>query len=317
MGSVVISRTPEVIAAEINSIKEQTRIQVLCNSIEIGRKLKEAKELVHHGEWGDWLKEKVSYSKSTANNLMKIFEEYGNDQISLLGDNAKSQAFGNLSYSKAVALLGIDTEEREKFIEENNVEEMSARELKQAIADKKKAEEEAKKAKEELEKFKSKSKEEQEKIKRLEEEKNKLSETLTRESDKLLRQLDSKEEENMQAQKEVEELKSKIKELEDKPVEVITGTDEKELNELKEKHAAEVAELRNKLQEAEERAESKSDNQEEKKPEVITKFEVHFNLLTETFKDILNDVEDIKEIGQGEKYSSACKKLINIMLERL
>jgi hypothetical protein len=64
---------------------------VLYNSIEIGRKLTEAKSLLDHGEWGEWLENSVEYSKSTANNLMRIFDEYGSDQITLLGDNAKSR----------------------------------------------------------------------------------------------------------------------------------------------------------------------------------------------------------------------------------
>lgn len=138
MSNLVINRTPEVIAAEINSIKEQTRKVLLYNSIEIGRKLVEAKELVPHGEWGKWLEESVDYKKSTANNLMKIFEEYGSSQITLLDDNLKSQAFGNLNYSQAILLLGLPSEDREKFVEENKVDEMSTRELKKAIDDLKK-----------------------------------------------------------------------------------------------------------------------------------------------------------------------------------
>ena len=55
MSGLMVNRTPEIIAAEINGIKEQTRKMVLYNSIEIGRKLTEAKLLVEHGEWGHWL----------------------------------------------------------------------------------------------------------------------------------------------------------------------------------------------------------------------------------------------------------------------
>ncbi len=131
--SGLTTRTPGLIAAEINKIKEDTKRILIYNSIEIGRKLTEAKEMLPHGEWGKWLKTEVDYSKTTANNLMKIFQEYGSEQINLLGDNLKSQTFGNLNYSQATLLLGVPAEEREKFVEENNVEEMSARELKKAI----------------------------------------------------------------------------------------------------------------------------------------------------------------------------------------
>lgn len=102
MSSIDIVRTPEIVAAEINSIKFQTRNVLLFNSIEIGKRLTEAKEMMEHGQFGKWLAEAVDYSQSTANNLMKIYEQYGADQGALFGDNSKSQTFGNLSYSQAL-----------------------------------------------------------------------------------------------------------------------------------------------------------------------------------------------------------------------
>ncbi|WP_089610077.1 DUF3102 domain-containing protein [Dehalobacterium formicoaceticum] len=128
-----IYRNAEQIAAEINGIKKQTRAMLLYNSIEIGRRLWEAKSYVPHGEWGTWLQESVEYSPSTAHNLMRIFEEYGAEQLSLFDNNAKSQALGNLSYTQAVALLGIPQEEREEFIKDHDLDSMSTRELQKAI----------------------------------------------------------------------------------------------------------------------------------------------------------------------------------------
>lgn len=118
-------RSPEVIAAEIRSIDQQARQYVLQSAIEIGRRLTEVKELVPHGEWGNWLKTNVNYSQSSANNFMRVAEEYGN-----------SQALANLSYSQAVALLSVPAEEREAFVEENNAADMSTRELQAAIKEK-------------------------------------------------------------------------------------------------------------------------------------------------------------------------------------
>ncbi|MDR3561239.1 MAG: DUF3102 domain-containing protein [Negativicutes bacterium] len=143
MNEITTVRTADVIAAEINGIKAQTRTVLLCGSIEIGRRLVEAKGMVDHGQWGDWLEKSVDYSKSTANNLMRIFEEYGADQITLFGDNSKSQTFGNLNYSQAVALLGVPEGEREAFAQENDVANMSARELQEAVKARKEAEDRA------------------------------------------------------------------------------------------------------------------------------------------------------------------------------
>lgn len=140
MTTQIILRSPEVIAAEIRSIDQQARQYVLQSAIDIGRKLKEAKELVAHGEWGGWLQDNVNYSQSTANNFMRVSEEYEN-----------SQTLANLSYTQAVALLSIPAEERESFAEENKVEDLSTRELQTLIKEKRALEKQLKKANEQTE----------------------------------------------------------------------------------------------------------------------------------------------------------------------
>lgn len=134
-----------VIEAELEMLKQDTRQKetaLLCNYIEFGRRLEEAKAQLRHGEWGGWLK-KMEVSQSTANNLMRIFREYGAEQQSLFGGAAKSQTFGHLTYSKAVLLLMVPEEERERFAVENDVEHMSSRELKAAIKARDEAQEKA------------------------------------------------------------------------------------------------------------------------------------------------------------------------------
>lgn len=126
-------RTLKTVAFEIRTLHAQAQQVVLGYAIEIGRRLTEAKGMVSHGEWGKWLEEEVSYSKSTANNFMRIFDAYGADQQSLFGPEAKSQTLGNLPYTKALRLLAIPEEEREEFVEANNVEELSVRDLDKLI----------------------------------------------------------------------------------------------------------------------------------------------------------------------------------------
>lgn len=137
-------KTPDILAAEIRTIKSQTGRMVLNASIEVGRRLTEAKAKLPHGSWGEYLKNEVDYSPSQAQNLMRVFREYGSDQQSLFGGEAKSQTFGNLTYSKALSLLAIpDEEERERFAIENDVEHMSVRELNEALKARDAAEEKA------------------------------------------------------------------------------------------------------------------------------------------------------------------------------
>jgi len=86
-------RTPERIATEINVIKEQAR-EVFCRSaIEIGRRLFEAKSMIPHGSWGKWLEENVDYSERTAQNLMRVYEEYGRNAKKRIEDNFMFDCF--------------------------------------------------------------------------------------------------------------------------------------------------------------------------------------------------------------------------------
>ena len=94
-------RTIDTIAAEINGIKEQVRATVVSGAIEIGRRLKEAKSLVPYGEWGAWLERSVDYSERTAQNMMRIADEYG---------KTDPQALADLSVTQAVLLLGVPAE---------------------------------------------------------------------------------------------------------------------------------------------------------------------------------------------------------------
>ncbi|GAB6169676.1 hypothetical protein JCM1393_21360 [Clostridium carnis] len=331
MENLKVIRTAEVIALEINSIKEQTRTIVLYNSIEIGRRLVEAKEIVGHGEWSSWLEKSVDYSQRTANNLMKIFNEYGSSQISLLGDNLNSQTYANLSYSQALALIGLPEEEREEFVKENKIEDMSTRELQAAIKEKQKLQEQLKAKEEEVNKNKEKLKkyqEENKKIKSKIEEVNfkKQEELVNREAEienlrthiktleKNLKEqkarssspeteeeillnrklLQEKAVELGEALKEIENLK---KELEEKPIEINA--------EIPEEVTRELEELRGRI------------NKATRNNESSLKFKIYFNELAKGFSDLLKALAEIEEEEVKEKYSGAVKKLINDMEDKL
>ena len=125
-------RTLEVIGAEIRTFTAS----MVNNIIEIGRRMCEAKEMLPYGQFGDWIKANTGYSRSTANNFMRIFQEYGARQGSLFGATLENeQAFGKLTYTKALALLDVPAEEREQFVQDHDVENMSTRELQTAIAE--------------------------------------------------------------------------------------------------------------------------------------------------------------------------------------
>ena len=129
---VAAPRTLDMVAAEIRTFTAS----MLNNIIEIGRRMCEAKEMLPYGKFGEWIKENTGYSRSTANNFMRVYQEYGTRQGSLFGATVENdQAFGKLNYTQALALLALPAPEREEFVETHDVENMSTRELQNAIAE--------------------------------------------------------------------------------------------------------------------------------------------------------------------------------------
>ena len=124
----VPGRTISTVTAEIRCLTVQGQHIALTYAVEIGKRLMEAKEMVPTGEWGEYLKNEVEYSSSTAYNFMQLYKEYG-----ATGKLSDFQAFGNLTYSKALKLLAIPGEEREDFVQQHDVENLSVRQLEQAI----------------------------------------------------------------------------------------------------------------------------------------------------------------------------------------
>jgi hypothetical protein len=138
MSVVLSARTPAQIASDINSIKRRTDKIMLENYVQIGRCLTEAQATVPYGEWSKWLKEEVNYSRRTAYYLMKIYREFGPKLASLDGGLSEVVHPGaQLGFSQAVILLEIPSEERDKFMACHDVENMSKRELQEAVQEKK------------------------------------------------------------------------------------------------------------------------------------------------------------------------------------
>ena len=136
-------RSVEVIADEINAIKTQTSgilnaalAYTKRSCFEIGKRLEEAKALVPHGEWGSWLETNFEYSESTASNMMRIFREFGGEQINLLTGKTDMETFEGLSQSQLVELFALPKHTRAEFVEEHREEledGMSIREMRELI----------------------------------------------------------------------------------------------------------------------------------------------------------------------------------------
>lgn len=132
---VVQERTLEVIAAEIRTIDAQMCQAVLQGAIEIGRRLKEAKEQVGHGNWEAWCRENLNYSKDWAGNMMRITEKYGVDGSLYFAAVSNPDMCRDLSISKALKLLKVPEEDIENFVSENNPAKITVKELEEKISD--------------------------------------------------------------------------------------------------------------------------------------------------------------------------------------
>lgn len=318
MTEISTVRTVESVTLEIKTLHRQAQNLMLGYAIEIGRRLVEVKELLPHGEWGEYLKTQVDYSQSTANNFMRIFEEYGSSQQCIFGAEANSQTLGNLPYTKALTLLALPAEEREEFVIEHNVEELSTRELKELIKER----DEMKARADELEKSKKD-----------------ISASL---HDATLER-DAAKEELRRVERELETLASR-------PVDVAVETviDEKAIEAARAEARAETEEkLKAKLQKAKEAkdkaeeklkqaqelqqaaesklAQEKNDSTkavEELKKQLkvagnqdVAVFKLHFGSIQDTFGKLLGTLKKLKDDGDMENYEKL-KAAVAAMLEQ-
>lgn len=291
MSNITIDRTPVVIATEINTIKRHAQTVMLQSAIEIGKRLVEAKELVPHGEWGDWLQHNVDYSKSTANNLMRIAKEFGDKQLSLFGGGKDVQALGEITYTQAVALLGVPDYEREEFVQENDVPNMSTRELEKLIRERdeaKKKEEAALKALDaaetDLDVYREQADEARRERDRLAKDmealRGQMEEASAAGDDDAAHRLQQDLERAQKALKAAEKAKADLEEqLKAKPIDVpATVIEEKIIERIPDDVARELAQLRVRAHQ----------------PEASTRFRVQFDIAKKAFNELLETLAEVQ-----------------------
>lgn len=212
-------RTIEAITGEILDAKRKGGEAILT----IGRCLNEAKDMLPHGEWLPWLNEQVELSERTAQKFMRLAREWSNPS-----------ALADLGATKALMLLALPKEERDDFVEGNNIVDMTTRQLEQVIRER----DEARKAAEEAKAEASTA----------EQARAKMAEDMAL----LNARLAGAREDHERALQDVGKLEKELAELKDRPVEVAVETvvDQEAI----EKATAEaVADLKAKLEKAKER----------------------------------------------------------------
>ncbi len=241
-----------VITSEIKDICRQAQSMALMYAVEIGRRLTEAKEVLPHGEWGEWLKNEVEFSERSAQNFMKLFREYGSSQLSFFSVASNPQTFANLPYSKALALLAVPEEEREEFAEEVKVDELSVKELQEAIKER----DLAKKQLEEI------SAERDQLVKKLDVQKE-VSQNVAQNAHEALKENESLKEKVSKSEGKLKELRKELKEAKENPTvsdevlqKIRAESEEMVRKELEEASQKAMSEVKEKISAAEQRADA-------------------------------------------------------------
>lgn len=221
-------RTIEAITGDILEAKRTGGEAILT----IGRCLIEAKDMLRHGEWLPWLNEQVELSERTAQKFMKLAREWSNPNT-----------LADLGASKALMLLALPTEEREQFVEENNVIDMSARQLEAAIKERDEARIDAADAQ--------------------------------KSAMKLREALAAMQQERQVADQEVQKLTEELDELKARPVEVAVETvvDQEAIDKAKDEARAEMQAKLDKAKEAAAKARDRQKQAEAKLDQVQTQLQ--------------------------------------------
>lgn len=121
---MAVGRSADSIAMEIKVIVRQAHRVVCSAAIEIGERLIEAKKLVPHGEWEEYVSVRCGFKPRTAQAYMQV-----------AADREKAQTFADLEFSKVLLLLAMPEGQAEALTAEHDPQSMTVRDLKRQIAE--------------------------------------------------------------------------------------------------------------------------------------------------------------------------------------
>lgn len=231
-------RNIEAITSEILQLKNDAGNAILG----IGQRLLEAKAILPHGEWLPWLTEQVEFSERQAQRFMKLAQEWANPT-----------ALSDLGATKALALLALPPEERQKFLSENHIVDgeeksvidMTSRELEKAVKERDEAlhaAEAARAAAETADQSRAKMEADMTALKQL----HQAAQTA-----------------EAQAREALAEAQAELKTLREKPVEVAVEVDQKALEEARREAETRMQAKVDKAAEAQKKAEEQRKKAEE------------------------------------------------------
>jgi len=115
----------DAIAWQINLREHQARDTFRRTALEIGQYLVEAQAICPRGRWGEWLRLKIDYSERKAQQLMQVYQEYHDREL--------TADYDRLSFTQIYQLLSAPEESRDELARKAAEENLSTRELKAEI----------------------------------------------------------------------------------------------------------------------------------------------------------------------------------------
>ena len=322
------------LATEINTIKVQVQAVVQNATLEIGKRLVQAKAAVPHGMWGQWLKTAVDYSERTAQMLMATYERLGGTQQKLFGPQVDHELVQQLNRSQLFALMSIkDEDDCISFMKEHKEElpSMSKRELEQAIKERdqakadleawrtqcdsltdtaNKATQRAEKLKAELARLKADTAAGTDELDKLKAENQEMQQTLELQR----RNIDLSNNDAIEARRQLAEEKAKYEEQIKALKEAQEGAENEELKRLQIEtatRAGRITALEKELEELKKAQQVPPSAVLEKTPEEKA-FARHFENAKGEFNAMIDTVDEMPE-DLRVKYKAAMKQLMEVM----
>lgn len=161
--------------------------------------------------------EQLDYKPSTAENLMRIYREFGSEQMDLLTGRTPAEVFGKLDQSQMVAMFLLEPAQRMELMDETEgIEDMSSRQIAELAKQKKAAEEEAvreRKARERADKIATEQADKASKLETEAQKRKQQIKDLEAELERVRSDLDAEKAQSSLVQPDTSEKDARIKEL--------------------------------------------------------------------------------------------------------
>lgn len=315
-------KSTEILTAEANNLWEQMEAIGafgLMLAAQAGQRLNVIKERIPHGEWENWCNDNLKFSYRKASRLMNLAQKTS-DENSIFSN---LPTLADIEISKVYELLAAPEEAAKEVIENNDLSDITVRELREEL---KKSKEALKSRDYDLEAL-------QESIRTLEAEKESLieaskeAESDNQKIEKIEQNLRATEEKLKVVEEKLKKEKAKAKEAEAKAVEKTKAEAEESMKQAIEKAKEEArqavsqdieslkADLEAVLKENEklEKSAKNSSNKE------LAVFKVKSDQLQSDFNSCLESIKALEreDAELAGKANAALKQILNILIEKL